>query len=105
MYIATSALRSSSSASPDLVALGDRDADGGPDEDLLALQRERLLEHLHHAVGDVDGLDAFAAVLQQDRELVAAQPRGGVGRAQAFLEPFAHLAQQLVAGGVARASR
>ena len=42
-----------------------------------------LLEHLHDPVGDVGGLDALAAVLEQDRELVAAEPGGGVGRAQA----------------------
>ena len=40
---------------------------------------------------------AFLAVLEQDRELVAAEAGGGVGRAQAALEPLAHLEQQLVA--------
>ena len=53
------------------------------------------------ALGHVGGLDALAPVLEQDRELVAAQPGRGVGGAQRLLQPLADLVQQLVAGGVA----
>ena len=95
--MATSALRSSSSTSPVRSAVGGRDAHRGPHEDLLALQGERLLEHLHDALGHVGRLHAFLAVLQQDRELVAAEAGGGVGRTQTALEPLAHLVQQPVA--------
>ena len=41
-----------------------------------------------------------AAVLEQDRELVAAQAGRGVGRAQGRLQALADLGQQLVARGV-----
>ena len=72
-----------------------------PDEDLLAVERERRLERLHDPIGDVGGRHAVAAVLEEDRELVPAEARGRVGRTQATAEPVADLAQQLVAGRVA----
>ena len=81
--------------------LRDGDPDARADENLLALQRERLLEHLHDPVGDVRSLDALPAVLQQDRELVPTQPGGGVGSSERFLQPVADLQQEPVAGGVA----
>ena len=67
-------------------ALGDGDADARADEHFLAFQRERDLEHLHDPVGHVRRLDPFAAVLQEDRELVSAQASGGVGCAQHVLQ-------------------
>ena len=84
------------------IGLGDRDPDARADEDLGLVQEERLVEHREDPLGDVGGRHAFlAAVLQQDRELVAAEPRGGVRRAQVAEEPLADVAQDLVAGGVA----
>ena len=41
--------------------------------------------------------------MDQDRELVAAEPRGGVDRAHAVLQPPRDLLQHLVAGGVPEA--
>ena len=87
---------------PGLSLLDHGDPEARPDEDLLPLQQERVLEHLHDPIGDVGRLDALAAVLQQDRELVAAQAGRGVGGAKRGLQPLAHLGQQQVAGHVAQ---
>ena len=54
-------------------------------------------------LGDVGGRSSVVgAVFEQDRELVAAQPRGRVGRRRSE-EPFGDVAEELVAGGVAEA--
>ena len=97
--VAQELLRASSPPSP--VPSDDGDADARADEDLLALEVERLLQHLHDPVGDVRGPDALPAVLEQDRELVAAQPGRRVGRAERLLQPLADLGRQPVAGRVA----
>ena len=52
--------------------------------------------HVEHA-------DVVGDVLDEDGELVAAQPRGRVGGPQAALQPLADRHEQLVAGGVAQA--
>ena len=55
------------------------------------------------AVRNADGLEHAADRLAQDRELVAAEAGHGVLRAQRALDARGHLAEDLVAGGVAEA--
>ena len=78
----------------------ERDADAGVDVDVDAADRERFLERgaQPQARGAGRGL---VAGLEDDRELVAAQPRQRVVLAQQLLQPRADLAQHLVAGVVA----
>ena len=83
-----------------VVGLRDRDPDARPDEHLLVLEVERPVERLDQPLGDVGRADRIAAVLEQHRELVAAEARRGIGRPQDMPEPLADLAEQHVAGGV-----
>ena len=107
MYIAASALRISSSASLTLGrpvrGEGDRDADARAHEHVLAGDRDRHLEAAHQALGEIDGRDGIADVLDQDRELVAAEARGRVGRPHGLQQADGDRLQHLVAGGVAEA--
>src|SRR5213080_2720786 len=48
------------------------------------------------AVGDRDRLVGARDLLAQDHELVAAEPRGGVARAQHVLEPVGDVDEQVV---------
>src|SRR2546423_317263 len=82
-------------------ALADDDADRRRDEDLAALDPERWRHRLGDALGDGDRLALVAHVLEQDRELVAAQPRGGVACPQAAAQARGDRDEQLVTGGVA----
>ena len=67
------------------------------------VERDRRLDGGHHAAGDLDRVQLALGVAQQDRELVAAEPRGRVDRAHAVGQaPGDHL-EDLVAGGVAEA--
>src|SRR3954452_20354107 len=65
------------------------------------MQLERVAQRLDDTVGDRGRLARAADVLDEDRELVAAQPRGGVDRAQAAAQALGDLDEQLVAGRVA----
>ena len=85
------------------LALDDRDAQAGADDDLLLIQPQRLQERLEHALGGVGRLLRADDVLEQDGELVAAEARRGVGGADARGQALGDLAQDLVAGGVAEA--
>ena len=84
MYIATSALRSSSSApsGPPVWASAVAMPIEARDEDLLALELERTLERREDPRGDLGRVDPVPAILEQDRELVAAEPGGGVRLAE-----------------------
>ena len=73
------------------------------DRDLHVAELERALQLLLDALGEVDGVALALHVLDQDRELVAAQARDEVGRAQHRLQPARQVHQQLVAGLVAEA--
>ena len=105
MYIATSALRRSSSASdePTLVA-GEADADARARIDVLAVDVERTLEGRRGrapatSAASVESVDA----VEQDGELVAAEAGDRVGRAHRRLQPPRDLLEDGVAGRVAEA--
>jgi hypothetical protein len=83
-------------------SLGDRDAKARAHEDLFPLDVDRHLESADDAIGHLRGLDAVAAVFEQDRELVPAQPRRGIGRAKTRPESFSDLPKHMVAGGVSQ---
>ena len=78
-----------------------RDADAGAHEDVLSLQIERALELDHDALGDARRIVHGRRVVDQHRELVAAEPGDRVARADALLEPPRHRHEQLIADGVA----
>ena len=80
-----------------VVGVGGRqgDAHGAADLHLEAVQRHRLLERAEDPAADPEHLVLVAGVRQEDRELVAAEPRDGAGRADRRAEPGG----QLDAGG------
>jgi hypothetical protein len=78
------------------------DAEAAPQRELLVAGAQRHGQGLEHALGGVGGLLAGLDVLEQDRELVAAEAGGGVSAANARVEPARHLDQHLVARGVAQ---
>ena len=83
----------------------ERDPDRRADEDLAAVEQERRLQALQHAAGDHGRLALVADVVEQQRELVAAQARDGVVGPQHRFQPSRDRLQQLVAGRRGRASR
>ena len=68
-----------------------------------AAQRHRPRDRLEQALGGGRGAGDPVRVLEQERELVAAEARRRVDRPQALLQPGRDLDQELVAGGVAEA--
>ena len=71
--------------------------------DLAPVEDERRLERAAQALGDLPRLVGAREILEQDGELVAAEPRGGVLGAQAGRQSLGGRAQQLVADRVAEA--
>ena len=98
-YIATSASRITSARRG--VGVGERDADRGGDHQLAAVEVERVLQRLLDALGDHGRLAGVADVVEQDRELVAAEPGDGVAGPQGGLQPARDRDQQPVADVVA----
>ena len=96
--MAMSALRSRSPAGRAALARGD--ADARPEHDLAPAAGERPPNRLVDAVRHLQRR-RHAALLDEHGELVAAEPRRGVARADAGEQPPRQLDQQLVAGGVA----
>jgi hypothetical protein len=80
-----------------------RDADAHRDHDLAPLDHERLLQLRGEAVGHRGGPLVVLHVLEQDRKLVAAEPRDRVLGAQTGGESLAHPDQELVADAMAHA--
>src|SRR5206468_2410913 len=79
-----------------------RDSDRGRDEDLAPLEVQRLGELHFDAHGDrLRGL-GVGHVLEEEAELVTAEPRHGVAGTQRAAEAVAHLHQQLVADRVTK---
>ena len=71
--------------------------------DLLAVDVELPLEGAQNPPGDVGGLRRVRDSVEQDGELVAAEPGDRVRRADGVQEALRHLAQDRVAGRVAEA--
>ena len=67
----------------------------------LAGHLDAVLEVVQQPLRDGHRVDLAARAVEQQRELVAAEPGGGVALAQAAAQPVGHRAQQLVAGVVA----
>ena len=74
----------------------ERDAHRRLDRHRHAVHDERLLDRLPHTVHDVDRTVGPAHVRKQDPELVGAQPRDRVTRAQSTAQPRFDLTKELV---------
>ena len=83
------------------VGPAERDPDRPGDHQLAVGDRERLGERGQHPLRDDRRLARVGHVLQQDGELVAADPRDGVAGAQRGVEPARDRLEQPVAGLVA----
>jgi hypothetical protein len=79
------------------------DAHAGARHDLGAVDRQRLAQHVQHALRQAQPDFGVVQRLQQDGELVAAQPRHQVDGPHAGAQALRHFVQQLVAGHVAQA--
>ena len=81
-----------------LVAVGRRhgDADRGADDDLMAVHVERLEQRVDDARGELAGIGRIGLAVH-DGELVAAEPRHGLGAGHHALQPLAYRAQQRIA--------
>ena len=64
-----------------------RDTDGGTDLHRHAVEDERLLQDAEQSAGEVDGPVGVDGPGDEHRELVAAEPGDGAGRADDALEP------------------
>ena len=77
------------------------DTDAGKHGDVVAGDRHRVAQAVEQTLGDVDGAVDAATVLEQDRELVAAEAGGGVAAADSTADPVGDGLQELVADGMA----
>ena len=84
-----------------LVAGGDPDARSG--EDLMALDLDGMVERVEHPFCDLHDRSHVGGVFEEDGELVAAEPSGGVAGAEAGTQPIGHDPEQLVARRVPEA--
>ncbi len=78
-----------------------RDADRRVQIDVLLADRERELQALEHAIGNGLRLVLVVQALEQERELVAAEPGDGVAWSQALRQPLRRRQQDLVADEMA----
>ncbi len=76
-----------------------RDADRGPDEQLLAVQHDRATDGFEQRLGDVLGRTHLRAV-EQDAELVTTEAGGRVLRSEHLLDARRQGDEELVADGV-----
>ena len=103
MYIAASALRISSSASVAFPGSATEMPRLARIDQVVVVELEWAAERVEDALGGLDRDLRIVDVLEQDRELVAAEARGGVGGADARRHALGHLEQDPVAGRVAEA--
>ena len=87
----------------DVLALGQHHADARPQDDLVAVDHERPRQLLGDPPPDGERAAVAVDALAQDGELVTAQPRHGVMRADGGPDPHPRLAQHVVARAVAEA--
>ncbi len=80
----------------------ERHAQARGDEEVLAGTANGARRR-REPIGEAATSSSVVIVLEQDRELVAAEPGGGVARAELVLEPLRRRDQQLVARGVTEA--
>ena len=85
---------------PDLGPAGDRDPNAAADHDFLTQHRQRDLERLDDPVGDRHCPIEPCVVLEEDRELVAAEPGRQVVGPDAALDAFGDRGEKAIAGGV-----
>ena len=76
------------------------DTDAGPDVQIRSGDRERLVERVEQLLGDHFCVVLVRHVFDEDRELVAAHPGGGIGGTKASPESVRDGDQQHVTGGV-----
>ena len=74
------------------------ESDARADEQLLAVDLERLVERPQHALGEFCRLAERLDIFDEQREFIAAEPRDGIRFAQACFDALGDLRQQLVAG-------
>ncbi len=79
----------------------ERDAQAGRDEHLLAVDRSRLPRDGEDALHDSHNIFRVSQSIQDDRELVAAEPGEHVLAAHSAFEALCHFQQDLVPDGVA----
>ncbi len=82
------------------LGVGEHQADAGANVELPAADVDRRGQGHTYALGDRLGLGGFTDLLEQQGELVPAEPRGGVARAHAALDAPRHGEEQLVTGVV-----
>ena len=68
----------------------------------MAAELQRLAQYREQFAGDALDLVALGGLLQNDDELVAAEPRHHIARTQRATQPAADLHQQHVAGVMAQ---
>src|ERR671924_190744 len=85
------------------LAVGEADPEARPREDLLRVDLELRLERLEDPVGDVRRLLEVSDPVEEDRELVAAEARDGIGGPHGADEALRDLLEDDVARRVAEA--
>jgi hypothetical protein len=87
----------------DAFAVGDRDPDARPEDDVVAIDHERPGQLLRDTPPDGERAAVAVDALAQNRELASTQPRHGVVRPDGGLDPRRRIAQHVVARAVAEA--
>ena len=82
-------------------AVGESDADARPEPELVAADLDRSRHRCEQPLGDGGGLGRLGNAREQDRELVAAEPRDGVAGTDERLDAAAELGENVVADAVA----
>src|SRR5690606_25530088 len=85
-----------------VAARAERDPDADRDLHVAALDGERRLQGFQDALGHTRRITRVVDRIDDDRELVPAEPRNRVVLAQAVLQPARDRLQQLVSRGVAK---
>ena len=84
-------------------AVGERDPDARADRDRAVAQLQRVGERVEDALRDASGLVGRVEIVDEDRELVAAEPGDRVEVAEVRVESVGDRDQERVAGEVTEA--